>query len=196
MRRDKNGRRTAAGFLGCFTFVVAGFLAAVAFFSAKAPEPCRLCDAAVAGDAGEVEAIAPGASPDDRNFALLLALRAEAPKPEVVRALLDSGADPNGKSEFKAEGRTTRHSLELAVTTYKPEIVSLMIARGADAKGDAGGFALRRAVESGNAEMLRILLDAGAPPGFSFKGEDAEALAVRSGREEMARILRERRTGG
>lgn len=141
----------------------------------------------------QVRALAPGAAPEDRDWALVRALRDAMPaRADVVGVLLDAGADPRGALSFNAEGRRTRTYLELAASTGKTEIVALLVAKGADVKGDAGGFALRRAVESGNAEVLAALLHAGAPATFQHQGEDAAAFARRVGQPEMARVLGER----
>jgi ankyrin repeat protein len=78
---------------------------------------------------------------------------------DQLRALLDSGLNPNTKS--------SRGTTLLMMAATDPEKVRLLISRGADvkARGDSGADALTIACAyRGTAASVQALLDAGAPP--------------------------------
>ena len=75
--------------------------------------------------------------------------------PQLVRKLLDAGADPNAKS---ASGGTPLHT---AAFTGDGAILDLLLARGADAsiKNAQGKTAADIARERGHPGMARVLED-------------------------------------
>lgn len=81
--------------------------------------------------------------------------------PEMVRFLLDAGADPLARD---SAGGTPLH---FAVLDGTPEIVSLLLERGADpdARSSRGALTpLSLALDAGSEETVRCLLAAGADP--------------------------------
>lgn len=108
----------------------------------------------------------------------------------LVAALLQAGADPN---------RTDRDGfspLMAAATGGSLPIVNLLLAKGARPNAipgkKAGMNALSRAVFSGNVEVVKRLLDAGAA--INARSDQLTALmaAAAFGHEAMARLLLER----
>jgi cytohesin len=93
---------------------------------------------------------------------LLMAI--EQHQPEVVRALLEHGANPNehlGAADWHA-----RLPLCHAVREKQPEIVRLLLVHGADPHGTEDRLhltPLHLAVFSLQADITRLLIDAGAP---------------------------------
>jgi ankyrin repeat protein len=81
--------------------------------------------------------------------------------------------------------------LELAVDT-NADVVKLLIQKGADIKGKPGCFALLKAADAGRDAAVRVLLDAGAPVTFEWRGETPLMVAVRNGHPEAAKLLKER----
>lgn len=82
--------------------------------------------------------------------------------PEVAKALLDAGADPNQRSEALG-GVAPIHS---AVFGRNLECVRLVLDGGAaiDAPQEGGFTALHGAAQSGHLEVARLLIDRGADP--------------------------------
>jgi ankyrin repeat protein len=79
---------------------------------------------------------------------------------EIVRLLIDAGADPNIADEF---GNT---ALIFAATTSNDEAISLLLDAGAepDVENNFGFRVLNAVSVGGNASTARILIDAGANP--------------------------------
>ncbi len=78
----------------------------------------------------------------------------EVPNVEIVRLLLDRGANPNGNMD---DGNPLVESLTF------PDVVRLLLERGANPNGDGDGTPpLHWAAADGTIETIRILLDAGA----------------------------------
>ena len=98
--------------------------------------------------------------------------------PELTRALLEAGANPNAEPWF---GDALYHSVE----SESPECMSMLLAAGVRANGTN---ALAHALDYDFLEHVRILLEAGADP-----NEGASvAHAVRRGRgPEFVRLLAE-----
>jgi ankyrin repeat protein len=94
--------------------------------------------------------------------------------PELTRALLEAGADPNGEPWF---GDALYHATE----ARDPECVRLLLEHGVE-PNDTN--ALAHALDDVRPEHARLLLEAGAKP------EAAVAHAVRRGREpDIIRLL-------
>lgn len=78
-------------------------------------------------------------------------------RPDLVRWLLERGADPNRTSE-------TGSALAAAASLGHVEVCRLLVAAGTDlAFQDGGGeTALHKAAQTGQAAVIEVLLDAGA----------------------------------
>jgi ankyrin repeat protein len=87
---------------------------------------------------------------------------------EIVRLLLEAGADPNRESMDETEGTP----LCAAAAHDRAEIVRLLLEHGADPNVVEGKddevpmTALRWAQNYGHSEIIRLLLEAGADPGL------------------------------
>jgi ankyrin repeat protein len=196
--RERSRSSSDRVFLACFTLAVASFLCLlIVLVERSAPEPCEICVAAGAGELERVRALAAAADPGAKTRALVEAL-SDWPdhQEEIVSILLAAGADAKATTSFRTPGRSSAHMLELAVARRRPALVKLLVEHGADVRGEAGGFALLGAAEAGSPELVRVLLDAGAPASFSFHDEDALARATRVGDAESVRLLREHAKGG
>src|SRR5207244_6566749 len=99
--------------------------------------------------------------------------------PELTRALLEAGADPNGEPHF---GDALYHSVE----AESPECLRALLEHGAEPRGSN---ALAHALDYDHEEHVWLLLDAGGDP-----NEGALPVpAVRRGcRPELLRLLAER----
>lgn len=120
---------------------------------------------------------------DDPSFLLVAAGKGEL---ELVKAMLDSGADPNMTDR---KGLTP---LMYAARKDEPEVIKLLLARGADidAKDKSGWSALMVAIKKDHPEMARMLLEHGANPHIvDPTGWNALNLAAVEGYHEVARAL-------
>ena len=97
--------------------------------------------------------------------------------PEIVRLLVEAGADVNAAEGFG--GNTPLHE---AVEQGNGEIVKILVAAGADvnAEGSMSRTPLSLAAEKGATEIMRILLRPGLDAGTSADGEDKEAASTPS----------------
>ncbi len=97
--------------------------------------------------------------------------------PEIVRLLIETGADVNAAEGFG--GNTPLHE---AVEQGNGEIVKILVAAGADvnAEGSMSRTPLSLAAEKGATEIMRILLRPGLDAGTSADGEDKEAASTPS----------------
>lgn len=95
---------------------------------------------------------------DDGNTALMLA--ASKGYEEIVRALLDNGADANAKNSINRD----ETALLLAAFSPHTAIVKALIDRGADVNAtlDAGWTPLMLAAGAGQIDSVRLLISAGA----------------------------------
>ena len=98
---------------------------------------------------------------EDGRSRTLLHHAAEHSSVEMVRLLLDMGAEVNPKSLW---GKSPLH---VAVDNRRPEVVSLLLAKGADvsSKGHYNDTPLHRAAWNSDAESVALLLAAGADVG-------------------------------
>lgn len=138
----------------------------------------------------------------------------------LAKWLLENGADPNDdESLYHSTEVGHRRSLQLllengariqgtnallrALDFNDHEAVALMLSRGADPRAEVVGHpsgepdlmlpALHQAARRMcDANMARLLLDAGADPGHQHSGLTAYGIAAIYGNKEFARVLEER----
>lgn len=127
----------------------------------------RLSAAAQAGDTHLFEQLVEAEKQQARQKEepTLLIAATMAGRAEIVRSLIAAGADVNARVEqfFAVD------ALELAVEQQHIEIVKMLLAAGADPNWNnqnPGLCPIRTAVRHGNAEMVRILINAGAAVKF------------------------------
>ena len=85
---------------------------------------------------------------------------------EIARLLLDAGADPERIPQSYMQ------PLELAITARSADLVAALIAAGADVDAVSSGAPLiTAAAGTGDATILRLLLEAGANPDVQFYGD-------------------------
>ncbi|CAK9034688.1 unnamed protein product [Durusdinium trenchii] len=107
---------------------------------------------------------------------------------EVVRLLLEAGADQNATTQ---DGAT---ALMFAAHKGHLEVVRLLLEAGADPKpaDQDGTTALTHAACNGHLEVVRVLLEAGADPKAAAQdGTTALILAAESGQLEVQQLLLE-----
>ena len=105
---------------------------------------------------------------------------------DVVRSLLDQGADPDRR---QGDGATALH---YAAHRDDLEAARMLIEAGADAgaANDFGATAIWLAAGNGSAAMVRLLLDAGADPNAALTmGETPLMTAARGGDLETVELL-------
>ena len=115
-----------------------------------------------------------------------LVLAAEEGHLEVVRLLLESGADKD------TAGTNSWTALHFAALNGHFQVVRLLLEAGADKDAaDTGGWtALRIAAEEGHLEVVRLLLEAGADKDAAdTDGDTALHIAALGGRLEVVRLL-------
>ena len=108
-------------------------------------------------------------------------------RPDVVKSLLDRGADVNSQDD---DGDTALHG---AAENGNMEIIQLLLAKGAqlNARNKVGGTPLMWAAVYGNDDAVKELLKAGADK--SLKDEDGKTArdwAIKNNRTNVAQILR------
>ncbi len=109
---------------------------------------------------------------------------------EIVKILLDSGADINAVSK----NRFVAAPLQGAAASKRLEIARLLLARGAkvNTRGEGGGSPLHEAAGNGQIEFAQLLLDHGAD--VNAKDDDSKTpltIALEYKQTEMAKFLRE-----
>ena len=120
-----------------------------------------LMAAALYGDAESVRLLLErGADPNVPNDAKATALMYAVESTEKTRLLLDHGADPNARSE---DGQTP-----LLVAASRPgalSVVKLLLDHGANpsSQNPASGSPLTLAAAAGDADLIKLLLERGAP---------------------------------
>lgn len=110
---------------------------------------------------------------------------------ERVLELLKGGMDPN-----QVEGRSTNYTLAIACTYDQCEVAKILVEHKADPNlhGRNGGWdsaliapPLHTAAEHGNADMVKILLAAGASPLCFHASRKAKTIAAN---KECAALIR------
>jgi uncharacterized protein len=111
---------------------------------------------------------------------------------EIVKLLLDSGADINAvsKNGFSAT------PLQGAAAFKKIDLAQLLIARGANVncRGEEGGSPLHEVAGNGQLEFAKLLLDHGA--NLNAKDDNGKTpltIALEYKQTEMAKFLRDRK---
>lgn len=115
---------------------------------------------------------------------------AMAKNPEMIRLLLEKGADVNARNKSNAT------ALMYAAVLGKPVIARLLIEKGADVnvKHQSGYTALMYAAasESNDPEWIKAMLAKGAEAHTQAKdGQTALTLAERKGKSEIVRLLQQ-----
>jgi ankyrin repeat protein len=134
----------------------------------------------LAKEGGELSAV------DETTGLTPLAIAAEAGLVEIVRTLLEAGADPN------FGGATT--PLEAAVVEGHLGVVEALLARSADVnqKVEEGFTPLMTAAATGHLELVRTLLEAGAKPRLlNDDRQSAITLAESAGHDDVVEELKE-----
>lgn len=150
------------------------------------------CDAIVAGDLDHANRLVQGGARVNAGGGCALKEAAQRGHFELVRLLLDRGADPNRASwgEKWISGRATT-TLELAVQSRDARVVRLLLERGADPRADYEAFAV--AIRFGDVAIAELLLQHGADPNMA----DPEDESVAPERlDEAARRTRCTLSGG
>jgi ankyrin repeat protein len=136
-----------------------------ALYFAKTPDAFEQIRASVRPEF-RIDAATPTAS--------LLAEHAELGNVEMVRYLLDSGAQARMKDH-------NRNPLQLAARHWHEDIVDLLLERGADVNcmiGQQAGLPLWAAAAGGSMSIVRKLLNAGAKIDAGFKGPIQRAVIL------------------
>ncbi|XP_045774652.1 uncharacterized protein LOC123873705 [Maniola jurtina] len=148
-----------------------------------------LLEAAARGDAGRVASLIRAGAPvdaTDENGCSALQRAAADGHVDVVRVLLEQGADPN--KQDLVHGNTAAH--EAAWKGYSRTVATL--ARSCDLRArNAAGFApLHLATQNGHNQSAREILLAGAPPDLQNNyGDTSLHTAARYGHAGVTRIL-------
>jgi uncharacterized protein len=108
--------------------------------------------------------------------------------PDVVRVLLEHGADPDDDADNQFGVRP----VNAAAAAHDRETMRLLLEAGADADAQQqGGFTpLHEAAHSDDVEMARLLLEAGADPSIAADdGRDAARMAADDDSAGVAALL-------
>lgn len=113
---------------------------------------------------------------------------------EVVKLLLDHGADINANTPGRSKGHTALRAASLGFRNATIAVVRLLLERGADidAQSDSEGTALHEAVGVRNTEIARLLLEKGAR--LDIEQEvvgTALHIASRNGSKDLVQLLLE-----
>ena len=123
---------------------------------------------------------------------------------EVVRLLLERGANVNAQNTDELWWRERRTPLHFAAQNGHLDVVRLLLERGANVNAETSGVAgwtpLHFAAQNGHLEVVRVLLERGANVNAqtTLFWEDADArrtplhYATKNGHLEVVRLLLER----
>jgi Ankyrin repeats (3 copies)/Ankyrin repeat len=157
----------------------------------------ELFRAAMGGDVGYVkDLIAQGANPNstDSGGMSALAIACQDDNEDVVRYLIDHGADVNAHSKGQQTDRTAL--IAAASNGAHLAIAQLLVDKGADVniRGELGWTALIWAAQEGSVDCVKYLLSKGADPGIkAFDGKtvvDLTRETVSPGRFAVIEILK------
>jgi ankyrin repeat protein len=107
---------------------------------------------------------------------------------DTAAALLDAGADVNARAKNKFDNTP----LQVSLLTSSRNAAKVLLDRGADvnARQAEGVTALHEAAQSGDGEIIQMLLAAGADPeAASPKFGKPRDMALKGGHKEAARLL-------
>jgi len=111
--------------------------------------------------------------------------------PDVVRVLLEQGADPDDDADNQFGVRP----VNAAAASHDHETMRLLLEAGADPNPQQqGGFTpLHSAAHGDDVEMARLLLDHGADPSIATEdGRDSARIAADDGSAAVAALLQQR----
>lgn len=154
---------------------------------APSPEAAAYLDAVRKGDLAAIEkALASGVAVDTpfRYNRTALSFAADRGSVDVVRLLLEKGANPEATDTFY--NQTALAWASQPAQTRKPEhaeVVKLLLAKGA--KGAPRAFSA--AVGAGDVPMIQVILDAGGLPPALLN--DSLAAARKQNKPEIAAVL-------
>ncbi|TCM95864.1 ankyrin repeat protein [Paenibacillus sp. BK033] len=158
-----------------------------------------LFQAAQSGDATKakelVEAHPQLANAENEDGLTPLGYAAHFGSAEVVRVLLELGADVNAVSHSRISFIPSNTALHAAIAGERSlEVIKLLLAKGADTTIlDSNGHTCLHsaAFHDDNLEMIRLLMEHGADANASADGGDTPlSLAVQQGHENVASLLR------
>jgi ankyrin repeat protein len=178
----------------CVTFLitmVSHLMGVCSYADGPSDPPYSFREAVVRGDIAAVKrAIAHGADVnkvDGNGTALMLAVRED--KSEVVKTLLESGADPELRDGYYAGINT---ALIEASERARTNILAILIAGGArvDGTNSVSQTALMRGAYKGQIASMEILLNKGANlEAKDYEGRTALFGATEAGQEAAVRLL-------
>ena len=112
---------------------------------------------------------------------------------ETAEVLLDAGADVRAVARNPEANLAINAAAAGKLADRRPEIVRLLITRGSpvDGRGSPTSHtALHEAAFNGDLALVRVLLERGADRSVrTGEGETALEIAVKHGRQEVARLL-------
>lgn len=175
----------------CLSCLLTVGLPAVASAAASAAGDAALIDAVKAGDASSVRAVlARGraqVATAERDGTTALHWAAQQDRADLVRLLLDAGADARAANRYGAT------PLAVACLSAGAPVVSALLDAGADPNTSSGEgqTALMTAARAGKAEVVRLLLARGATVEAKerWRGQTALMWAVAEGHADVVRVL-------